>query len=87
MDKSFLTEFFFRRINDSEKNKFGSILDLIPYSNTCTKINAACILCLDGTPALFSYRNENHSEQILIGSTDKYMSLCRKHYLELSKNV
>ncbi len=70
---------------DSNRNKFGSILDLIPYSNTCTKINAACILCLDGTPAPFSFRNENNNEQILIGSTDKYMSLCRKHYLELTK--
>ncbi len=70
---------------DSNRNKFGSILDLIPYSNTCTKINAACILCLDGTPAPFSFRNEHNNEQILIGSTDKYMSLCRKHYLELTK--
>ena len=69
---------------DSNRNKFGSILDLIPYSNTCTKINAACILCLDGTPAPFSFRNANIDDQILIGSTDKYMSLCRAHYLEMA---
>ncbi len=69
---------------DSNRNKFGSILDLIPYANTCNKINAACILCLDGTPAPFSFRNSNNDNQILIGSTDKYMSLCRFHFLEKS---
>ncbi len=71
---------------DSNRNKFGSILDLIPYSNSCSKINAACILCLDGTPAPFSYRKSNNDTQILIGSTNEYMSLCRTHYVELSKN-
>lgn len=71
---------------DSKRNKFGSVLDLIPYSNTCSKINAACILCLDGTPAPFSFRNANNNDQILIGSTDKYMSLCRSHFLEMSKD-
>ncbi len=69
---------------DSNRNKFGQILDLIPLSNTCTKINAACIMCLDGTPAPFSFRKNNNNEQILIGAGDLYMSLCRKHYLENS---
>jgi thymidine kinase len=49
-------------------------------------------MCLDGTPAPFSFRkinnniNDHHTnhnnEQILIGAGDSYMSLCRKHYLE-----
>ena len=69
---------------DSNRNKFGHILDLIPLSNTCTKINASCIMCLDGTPAPFSFRKTNENEQILIGAGDSYMSLCRKHYLENS---
>jgi thymidine kinase len=69
---------------DSNRNKFGQILDLIPYCNTCTKINAACIKCLDGTPAPFSYRINQNDSQILIGESDLYMSLCRKHYLENS---
>jgi thymidine kinase len=69
---------------DSNRNKFGHILDLIPFCNTCIKINAACILCLDGTSAPFSYRKKNTTqEQILIGAADSYMSLCRKHYLEM----
>lgn len=72
---------------DSNRNKFGHILDLIPLANTCTKINAACIMCLDGTPAPFSFRKTNNNEQILIGAGDSYMSLCRKHYLENSKDL
>jgi thymidine kinase len=71
---------------DSNRNKFGHILDLIPFCNTCTKINAACIMCLDGTPAPFSYRKKHQNkDQVLIGAADSYMSLCRKHYLELSE--
>jgi thymidine kinase len=69
---------------DSNRNKFGHILDLIPYCNSCTKINAACIMCLDGTPAPFSHRVNQSAEQVLIGSTDSYMSLCRSHYLEMN---
>jgi len=68
---------------DSNSNKFGHILELIPLSNTCTKINAACTLCLDGTHAPFSFRKTHTEEQILIGAADCYMSLCRKHYLEM----
>jgi thymidine kinase len=68
---------------DSNRNKFGYILDLIPLSNTCIKIKAACIMCLDGTHAPFSYRmKKTNKSQILIGAGDSYMSLCRKHYLE-----
>ena len=71
---------------DSNRNKFGHILDLIPLCNSCTKINAACIMCLDGTPAPFSFRKvHSNNEQILIGAADSYMSLCRKHYLEMSE--
>ena len=74
---------------DSNRNKFGEILDLIPYCNSCIKYNAACVLCLDGTQAPFTFRIKNKNisnEQVLIGASDKYMSVCRKHYLELDKS-
>jgi thymidine kinase len=72
---------------DSNRNKFGHILELIPLSNTCTKINAACIMCLDGTFAPFSFRKTRTEEQILIGAGDNYMSLCRTHYLEMEVGI
>jgi len=69
---------------DSNRNKFGQILDLIPYCDTCTKISALCKKCNDGTPAIFSHRNNNSKKQIEVGVAD-YDALCRKHYLELNK--
>jgi thymidine kinase len=69
---------------DSNRNKFGQILDLIPYSTNCIKINACCIMCMDGTPAPFTFRKDNNIDQVLIGGNESYMSLCRKHYLEQS---
>ena len=66
---------------DSNRNKFGEILDLIPYSDSCKKITALCQICKDGTPGIFSYRKSNENSQILIGAKDEYMAMCRKHYL------
>lgn len=69
---------------DSNRKKFGQILDLIPYSDSCTKLTALCKRCRDGTPAIFSHRNNDNLKQIEIGAAD-YESLCRKHYLELNR--
>jgi thymidine kinase len=69
---------------DYNRNKFGQILDLIPYSDSCKKITALCKRCNDGTPAIFSHRNNNSTKQIDVGVAD-YESLCRKHYLEINK--
>jgi thymidine kinase len=70
---------------DFERKPIGEILDLIPYCDVCHKKTALCKVCNDGTLALFSHRvsNENKS-QILIGSTDSYVPVCRKHYLKLN---
>lgn len=69
---------------DSNRNKFGQILDLIPYCDSCVKISALCKRCNDGTPAIFSHRNNDSIKQIEVGVAD-YEALCRKHYLELNK--
>jgi thymidine kinase len=68
---------------DSNRNKFGHILDLIPLCNSCTKINAACIMCLDGTPAPFSFRLVESSDKVLVGGSESYIPVCRKHFNEL----
>ena len=71
-------------IGDFNRNKFGQILDLIPYCE-CDKItflSALCLHCMDGTSASFSHRNVNSRDQVLVG--DNYTSLCRKHFLELN---
>ena len=71
---------------DSERKPFGQILDLIPYSNFVTKLNANCTRCQER--ALFTFRKRGETtEQVLVAGADKYEALCRKHYLEFSHNV
>ena len=69
---------------DFNRKKFGEILDLIPYCDSCVKLSALCKLCNDGTRAIFSHRNNQSKKQIEIGATE-YIPLCRKHYLEKNK--
>ena len=65
---------------DFKREKFGSILDLIPYCDKVTKLNALCSKCKNGTKALFSHRVSQENQQIVIGA-DNYIPLCRNCYL------
>ena len=64
---------------DFRRQRFGTLLDLIPYSDKVEKLTAFCGICKDGTPAVFSHRVSNESAQVVIGS-DNYMPLCRSCY-------
>ena len=65
---------------DFKREKIGNLLDLIPLSDKVTKLRALCGKCKDGTPAPFSFRNTNSTEQVLIGADDIYVPLCRRCY-------
>ena len=70
---------------DYMREKFGEILDLIPYADQYIKLKAYCTLCADGTDALFSWKKTGRSldpKNIIDIGTDKYEPLCRKHYNE-----
>jgi thymidine kinase len=70
---------------DYKRQPIGDILKLIPYSNKCQKYNSLCYCCKNiQCEAPFTFRiNKNNNEQILIGSSESYIPLCRKHYIEL----
>ena len=72
---------------DYKKDKFGSILDLIPHAEEVSRLKAFCSICKNGTAGIFTHRiiNDNN-DQISIGNGDKYMALCRKHYNEVNNN-
>jgi thymidine kinase len=71
---------------DFKRNPIGQILDLIPYANKCHKINSLCKMCNDGTEANFTHRIlSNNTVQVLVGGTESYMPLCRKHYKKLNQ--
>lgn len=65
---------------DFRRERFGDILDLIPICDKVEKYSALCAVCKNGTPAIFSKRITEESDQVVIGS-DNYKPLCRKCYL------
>lgn len=66
---------------DFRRQRFGTLLDLIPVCDTVTKLHSLCSACRNGNPALFSHRIIGGDAQILIGS-DIYQPLCRSCYAD-----
>jgi thymidine kinase len=68
---------------DSNRRRFGELLDCIPLADRVEKISAFCHRCSDGTPGLFSYRRKGPGDQqVIVGGPERYQSLCRKCYLQ-----
>ena len=72
---------------DYRRSKFGQVLDIIPICNSVFKLHALCKLCKDGTSACFTKRIDkgidgNAPPQIDIGGSEKFVPVCRKHFLE-----
>jgi thymidine kinase len=70
---------------------FGNILDLIPISDTYTKLQARCMRCINLSPpvisnAPFTYHLESSRQTSTrdIGGKGKYIAVCRDCYLKLS---
>ena len=66
---------------DYKRQPIGQILDLIPYSDKCKKLNSLCKYCNNGMKAIFSHRKTKSTQQIQIGDGESYIPLCRYHYL------
>lgn len=63
---------------DFQRNRFGSILDLVPLADSIVKLSSHCELC--GKPASFTFRKTDDRNKEVIGGTDIYMPVCRQHY-------
>lgn len=63
---------------DFKQEPFGDLLKLIPLSNNIIKLHAFCKICNNGTPAHFTKRITDDTEQKLIG-TQQYIPVCRNH--------
>lgn len=64
---------------DCFQRKFGELIDCIPLASEVTKLSALCMRCKDGTPGPFTKRFGDSRELELIGGSDMYMAVCRKH--------
>lgn len=68
---------------DYKRERFGSILDLIPMCENVELLTAFCKKCNDGTLAHFTKRIiVDKDAQTLVGSDDLYIPVCRFHYTQ-----
>ena len=61
----------------------GQILDCIPYCDEVIKLNAMDMVDKDGTPGIFTKRVSEKKDRILVGTTDCFIAVSRKNYLEI----
>jgi len=64
--------------SDFKRQKFGTILDLVPMCDNIVKLKSKCNYC--SSSALFSHRLTQEKQQVVIGSSN-YVPLCRNCYL------
>ncbi|CEP03570.1 hypothetical protein PBRA_009455 [Plasmodiophora brassicae] len=78
---------------DRDRNRFGQVLDLIPYADVVTKLTALCCRCGDGSPALFSAllrhtpSSSERDGQIRVGGAGVYEPMCRRHFLQYRRDL
>jgi thymidine kinase len=65
---------------DFQRKPIGQILDLIPMADQCQKLNSLCNICKDGTPAPFTFRLVKSTDVVLVGGSESYIPVCRKHF-------
>lgn len=67
---------------DAERRPFGQMLQLVPHAEEVMRLSAYCSRCADGTLAHFSKKIAGATgEQVEIGAADKYIPVCRRHFL------
>ena len=68
-------------VADSEKNKFGNIIDLIPMADHVEQLKAYCVKCEDHYQnAPFTKCTKVKDNQVMIGANDSYQPVCGLHY-------
>ena len=62
------------------REPFGSVCDLVPRCESVVKLTAVCADCGDNAP--FTRRLVDSAETKLIGGSDLYTPVCRRHWRE-----
>jgi|SRR3990172_12027304 len=73
-----------------KREKFGYVLDLIPFADHVEKLSAFCKRCASSSrglvPAIFTYYGgEKMVDVVNVGGAEKYQAVCRNCYNELTK--
>ena len=72
--------------SDFKGEKFGSVIDLIPFSDSFTQMFAKCVKCAVEkrlTQASFTDRIGDSEEVIEVGGMGRYTPVCRDHHTRL----
>ena len=64
---------------DFRREKFGTLLDIIPICDDIIKLKALCIRCKKNE-AIFTHRLTSEKEQTIVGGSESYCALCRSCY-------
>ena len=64
---------------DFRREKFGTLLDIIPICDDIIKLKALCIKCKKNE-AIFTHRLTAQKEQTIVGGSESYCALCRSCY-------
>ncbi|AYV80089.1 MAG: thymidine kinase [Gaeavirus sp.] len=83
LDKKYV--FVSSLIADFQGNKFGSVYDLIPICDEIHRLHAYCGICCIAKKcriAIYSKRITSSTATIEIGGSDKYIPVCRQHFLQ-----
>ena len=64
---------------DFRREKFGTLLDIIPICDDIIKLKALCIKCKK-SEAIFTHRLTSEKEQTIVGGSESYCALCRSCY-------
>jgi len=84
-------------VGNAKRETFGDILSLVPKADKFELLHASCVKCAatsvesgffpSSVPAPFTCKIAGDKEQTIdVGGIDKYIPVCRKHYLELNEN-
>ena len=65
---------------DFKRRSFGQITELVPHADSVMKLKSLCVICKNGTPALFSHRIDQENQQVKVLGSDAYQPLCRMCY-------
>jgi thymidine kinase len=77
---------------DFKRQRFGHILDLIPFADNVAKLHAYCKRCAETkktlTAALFSHYTSGTpnvvEDAVIVGGSDLFQAVCRSCYRELT---
>lgn len=74
--------------SDSNNNKFGYTIELIPTADTIVSLTSSCMICAKqdnkiSEASFTKFVGDDkigiEKEQILVGADEKYIPVCRKH--------